>query len=85
MQARAGDITRLLAGWREGDRSALNRLVPLVRAELDGLARRHPGREQPHPSRCSLPLWCRKHFSGFCLAPKSRGRTGLISSPSPHK
>ena len=20
-------------------------------------------------SRCSLPLWCRKHFSGFCLAP----------------
>lgn len=48
MQARAGDITRLLAGWREGDRSALNRLLPLVRAELDRLARRHLGRERPH-------------------------------------
>jgi RNA polymerase sigma factor (TIGR02999 family) len=49
MQARAGDITRLLAGWREGDRSALNRLVPLVRAELDRLARRHLGQERlPH-------------------------------------
>src|SRR6185295_7512485 len=32
---------------RSGDRSALNRLVPLVRAELDRLARRHLGRERP--------------------------------------
>jgi RNA polymerase sigma-70 factor, ECF subfamily len=48
MQAHAGDITRLLAGWREGDRSALDRLLPLVRAELDRLARRHLGRERPH-------------------------------------
>jgi len=48
MQADAGDITRLLAGWRAGDRSALNRLLPLVRAELDRLARRHLGRERPH-------------------------------------
>jgi RNA polymerase sigma factor (TIGR02999 family) len=48
MQAHAGDITRLLAGWRGGDRSALDRLLPLVRAELDRLARRHLGRERPH-------------------------------------
>jgi RNA polymerase sigma factor (TIGR02999 family) len=48
MQSDAGEITRLLAGWREGDRSVLNRLVPLVRAELDRLARRHLGRERPH-------------------------------------
>jgi RNA polymerase sigma factor (TIGR02999 family) len=48
MQAHAGDITRLLAGWREGDRSALDRLLPLVRAELDRLALRHLGRERPH-------------------------------------
>jgi RNA polymerase sigma-70 factor (ECF subfamily) len=45
-----GEITRLLAGWREGDRSALDRLVPLVRAELDRVARRHIGRESPHRS-----------------------------------
>jgi RNA polymerase sigma factor (TIGR02999 family) len=48
MQAHAGDITRLLAGWRAGDRSALDRLLPLVSAELDRLARRHLGRERPH-------------------------------------
>src|SRR5262245_24534847 len=47
MQTQAGNITRLLAGWRKGDRSALDRLVPLVRAELDRLARRHIGREGP--------------------------------------
>ena len=48
MQANVGDITRLLACWRGGDRSALNRLLPLVRAELDRLARRHLDRERPH-------------------------------------
>ena len=48
MQSQAGDITRLLAGWREGDRSALDRLLPLIRAELDRLARRHLRRERPH-------------------------------------
>jgi RNA polymerase sigma-70 factor (ECF subfamily) len=48
MQAHAGDITRLLAGWRAGDRSALDRLLPLVRAELNRLARHHLGRERQH-------------------------------------
>jgi len=41
----AGEITRLLGGWRAGDRSALDRLVPLVRVELTRLARRHLARE----------------------------------------
>jgi RNA polymerase sigma-70 factor (ECF subfamily) len=50
MRTQAGEITRLLTDWREGDRSALDRLVPLVRAELDRLARRHLARErQPVP------------------------------------
>ncbi|HJZ78318.1 MAG TPA: ECF-type sigma factor [Vicinamibacterales bacterium] len=48
MRTQAGDITRLLAGWREGDRSALDRLLPLVRTELDRVARRHIGREGHH-------------------------------------
>jgi RNA polymerase sigma factor (TIGR02999 family) len=48
MRTQAGDITRLLAGWRAGDRSALDRLWPLIRAELDRLARRHLAREQQH-------------------------------------
>jgi len=50
MPTQDGDITRLLAGWRQGDRSALDRLLPLVRAELDRVARRHIGREGPQHS-----------------------------------
>src|SRR5262250_1749267 len=46
MQTRAGDITGLLAGWRQGDRAAEDRLLPLIRNELHRLARRHLGRER---------------------------------------
>src|SRR5262245_37301828 len=46
MRTQAGDITGLLAGWREGDRVSLDRLIPLVRAELRQLARRHLGHER---------------------------------------
>ena len=46
MQTRAGDITGLLAGWRDGDRVALDRLLPLIRSELHRLARRHLERER---------------------------------------
>ena len=46
MQDQAGQITELLAIWREGDRSALERLLPLIRSELQRLARRHLGRER---------------------------------------
>jgi len=48
MRTQAGEITRLLAGWRAGDNSALDRLWPLIRAELDRLARRHLARERRH-------------------------------------
>jgi RNA polymerase sigma-70 factor, ECF subfamily len=40
-------VTRLLVAWREGDRSALDRLVPLVESELRQLARRYLRRERP--------------------------------------
>jgi RNA polymerase sigma factor (TIGR02999 family) len=46
MQTRSADITGLLAIWREGDRGALERLLPLIHAELHRLARRHLGRER---------------------------------------
>jgi RNA polymerase sigma factor (TIGR02999 family) len=42
----AGEITKLLAGWREGDRAALNRVLPLIREELHRLARCHLGHER---------------------------------------
>jgi DNA-directed RNA polymerase specialized sigma24 family protein len=46
MDGRTGKISELLAGWRKGDRDALDRLVPLIRPELYRLARLHLGRAQ---------------------------------------
>src|ERR1051326_2271820 len=42
----AGEITGMLAGGRDGDRAALDRLLPLIRTELHRLARRHLARER---------------------------------------
>ena len=47
---RAGEITEMLVGWRDGDDTALDRLLPLIRAELHRLARRHLVRERKHHS-----------------------------------
>jgi RNA polymerase sigma-70 factor (ECF subfamily) len=41
------EVTELLAAWGGGDEAALERLVPLVHAELHRLARRYMGREHP--------------------------------------
>jgi RNA polymerase sigma-70 factor, ECF subfamily len=41
------DVSGLLAQWREGDTDALERLIPLVYADLRKLARAHLRREQP--------------------------------------
>jgi RNA polymerase sigma factor (TIGR02999 family) len=46
MQAQAGEISVLLAGWRGGDQAALDRLLPLIHTQLHRLARRHLGRER---------------------------------------
>lgn len=41
------EITRLLRDWHNGDRAALDRLMPLVYDELRRLARRYMRRENP--------------------------------------
>ncbi|HXG92657.1 MAG TPA: sigma-70 family RNA polymerase sigma factor [Blastocatellia bacterium] len=41
------EITGLLIAWSNGDRSALDRLAPLVHAELYRLARRYMSQESP--------------------------------------
>jgi RNA polymerase sigma factor (TIGR02999 family) len=41
------DVTALLAAWSEGDRAALDTLMPLVERELHALARRQLRRERP--------------------------------------
>ncbi len=42
-----GEITVLLAAWRQGDPEALNKIMPLVYAELHRIARR-AWSQQPH-------------------------------------
>jgi len=44
-QASPEEITVLLRAWSDGDQSALEKLIPLVYAELHRLARRYMGRE----------------------------------------
>jgi RNA polymerase sigma factor (TIGR02999 family) len=45
-ESRTGDVTRLLRAVREGEREALDRLVPLLYDELRALARRQLSRER---------------------------------------
>ncbi len=41
------EITGLLAAWSDGDEAALNRLAPLIHAELHRLAHQYMSRERP--------------------------------------
>ena len=47
MTPSAKSITQLLIEWREGDETALNRLIPLVYEELRRLAHHYMRRERP--------------------------------------
>lgn len=42
----SGDVTKLLMAWRDGDASALDRLIPAVYDELRRLAGRYMSREE---------------------------------------
>jgi len=46
MSVASHEITQLLLAWNEGDRKALDRLVPLVETELRRLARSYMRRER---------------------------------------
>jgi RNA polymerase sigma-70 factor, ECF subfamily len=47
MSSSPEEVTQLLGAWSEGDPAALDRLMPLVYAELRRMARRHMGPERP--------------------------------------
>jgi RNA polymerase sigma factor (TIGR02999 family) len=47
MRPSSADVTQWLMAWSNGDESALERLIPLVHAELRRLAKRYMGRERP--------------------------------------
>ena len=40
------EVTQLLVAWSDGDRSALNKLLPLVEGELHRLAHRYMSHER---------------------------------------
>jgi len=42
----ANEVTQLLAAWRDGDHSALEKLLPLVEDELHQLAHSYMSRER---------------------------------------
>jgi RNA polymerase sigma factor (TIGR02999 family) len=46
MEPAAGDVTQLLQAWRQGDAAALERLLPLVYADLRRRASRYLARER---------------------------------------
>jgi RNA polymerase sigma-70 factor, ECF subfamily len=52
----AGEITKLLQGWREGDRKALDTLVPIVYKELHRLAHFQLRQERPDHTLQSAAL-----------------------------
>jgi RNA polymerase sigma-70 factor (ECF subfamily) len=45
--AASNEVTQLLIAWNDGDQSALERLIPLVHAELRRIARRYMRNERP--------------------------------------
>ena len=45
-QASSHEVTQLLIAWSDGDREALEKLIPLVNAELHRLARHYMRRER---------------------------------------
>lgn len=47
MEASPHEVTQLLEAWRNGDQSALDRLIPVVYDELHQLARRQMARQAP--------------------------------------
>jgi RNA polymerase sigma-70 factor, ECF subfamily len=82
MEPPAHQITQLLQGWREGDQSALGKLVPLVYRDLHRLAQRYMADERRGHTLQATALvneaymrlvdsahmnWeCRSHFLAVC-------------------
>ncbi len=49
-EASSGEVSQLLAAWRNGDRAALDKVMPLVYDELRRMAKRYMGRRHSGPS-----------------------------------
>jgi DNA-directed RNA polymerase specialized sigma24 family protein len=74
--------TKLLVRWSNGDRGALEALVPLVYDELRRVARYYLKQEKQNHMLSSTAL---VHEAYLRLVNQLPGRTGRISSPWPRR
>jgi RNA polymerase sigma factor (TIGR02999 family) len=72
-----GDVTNLLLDWRDGDRSALDRLTPIIYDDLLRLAR---ARLRAEPKQCTVQPTTLVHESYLRLA----DQTGLKCESRAH-
>jgi RNA polymerase sigma-70 factor (ECF subfamily) len=80
MEPAGTDVTRLLIEWKEGDRAALDALVPLVQMELRRLAGGYMRNERPghtlQPTALVNEAWVRLAQQG---QPQFQGRSHFIA------
>ncbi|MFZ0683911.1 MAG: sigma-70 family RNA polymerase sigma factor [Terriglobales bacterium] len=76
----AGEITRLLQGWRNGDRKALDALLPVVYNELQRLAHFQLRKERPEHTLQSAALVNEAYLRLVGLnAPQWEGRSHFFA------
>ena len=76
----AGEITRLLQGWRNGDRKALDTLLPVVYKELRRLAHLQLRKERPDHTLQSAALVNEAYLRLLGLnAPRWEGRSHFFA------
>lgn len=75
------DVTELLNAWSQGDREALDRLMPLVYDELRKLAVITCNPNGPAPP-CNPLLWCMRLICVWSSMSRWIGRAGPIFSVS---
>ena len=74
------EVTRLLHGWRDGDRAALDALLPLVYEELRRLAHAHLRKERPDHTLQSAALVNEAYLRLIGLhAPRWESRTHFFA------
>jgi RNA polymerase sigma factor (TIGR02999 family) len=81
----AGQITRLLQGWRGGDRKALDALLPVVYNELQRLAHFQLRKERPDHTLQSAALVNEAYLRLVGLnAPQWEGRSHFFAIAAQH-
>ena len=83
-----GEVTQWLIEWTQGEREALDRLIPMVYGELRRLARGYLGRRSPHGSLQPTALinevflWVVIAFLFNCHLPLALIRLGQLGNAS---